>query len=274
MPDSSLRPTAASGQDLARQSLNAWKANAKTRPAATARKRRSRTRRVDRTSGRDPVAFAALLGTLTKEQGWNISLEGGSILEQWPTLCPELFVGKLEPVSFDAELGRLDLRPGSHAYAAQLRLLGGQLAKQINDRLPSPVVHSIRVLPVGALATPEGPPTQRPAPQDAPIRTRDDASPGYHRARAAALARKPQDLADNRYLRAARERQARALADPRQREPEGQFAQAVAAQQEPEAADVQREQLEASIRAARIQARRQKPQGAVLDEPVRLFGAA
>ncbi|MFJ3699453.1 DciA family protein [Streptomyces sp. NPDC090052] len=264
---------AASGQDLARQALNAYKAQAKSAPAA-ARKPLSRTRRTDRSGGRDPVGFGALLGTVTAEQGWHISLGGGGILGQWAELCPQ-YVGRVEAVAFDPERGRLDLRPGNQAYATQLRLLAGQLAKQINDKLPSPVVHSIRILPVGAIAAQEtdtaNTPAQPASPSAAPVRTRDTASPGYQRALAAALEHRVDLLPANPLYRAALEASDRALADPRRREPPEQFTDAVVAQ-EP-SADEQRTELEASIRAARIRARQEKS-GAVLAEPVRLFGAA
>ncbi|MFJ5294513.1 DciA family protein [Streptomyces sp. NPDC088348] len=265
---------AASGQDLARQALNAYKAGAKNTPGP-ARKAKTKTRRVDRSGGRDPVGVGPLLGTVTAEQGWHISLGGGGILGQWADLCPQ-YVGRVEAVAFDPERGRLDLRPGNHAYAAQLRLLAGQLAKQINDKLPQPVVRSVRILPVGtvAAATTGVHPTstgQNPAAPEQPAGTYYDVFDGYHQARAVALKSKGTLLPENPLHQPAIEGSNRALVDPRRREPVELFNDAVAAQ-EP-TADEQRTALEASIRAARIRARQEKS-GAVLAEPVRLFGAA
>ncbi|MGW2847268.1 DciA family protein, partial [Streptomyces sp. NPDC001274] len=138
----------ASGADLARQALAAYKSAA--RPGAQP-KARSRARRADRGSGRDPVGLGALLGRISTEQSWEASLSAGSITDQWADLCPQ-YVGHIEPVHYDPERRVLDLRPCSPAYATQLRLLGGQLARQINDKLGSVVVRAIRALPVGTVA--------------------------------------------------------------------------------------------------------------------------
>ncbi|MEU9014213.1 DciA family protein [Streptomyces sp. NPDC048479] len=191
-------PPTASGRDLARQTLAVWKANG--RPGVTPIRRRRPAGRVDRTGGRDPVSFADLVGTLSAEQGWKSGLDGGSVLERWVDLCPQ-FVGKVDAVAYDADRGRLDLRPGSDAYATQLRLLSGQLAKQINDKLGKEAVRAVRVLSVGALASPTVPDTapEPAATPEAPVRTRETASSGYRLTLAAALEHKPttEDLKRN-----------------------------------------------------------------------------
>ncbi|MDX2870481.1 DciA family protein, partial [Streptomyces scabiei] len=122
----------ASGADLARQALAAYKASARTAP--TTKPTRPKRKRAERGAGRDPQGLGAVLGRLTAEQGWTGGMNGGSILDQWAQLCPQ-YVGLVQPAHYDDTTGRLDLRPGSHTYAAQLRLLGGQLAKQINDKI-------------------------------------------------------------------------------------------------------------------------------------------
>ncbi|MEU9703077.1 DciA family protein [Streptomyces sp. NPDC047981] len=175
-------PPKASGQDLARQALAAYKASRPTGPAPA---RRSKVqRRAARDGGRDPIGFAALLENLGAEQGWAMGVQGGGILDRWAELCPQ-YEGRVQAVAFDAERGRLDLRPGSDSYAAQLRLLGGQLCRQINDKLNTETVRSIRVLPVGRLEAPRTRDTARDdvaRAEDEPVRTRESASPGYHRA--------------------------------------------------------------------------------------------
>ncbi|MEU0837093.1 DUF721 domain-containing protein, partial [Streptomyces sp. NPDC005969] len=88
---------AASGVDLARQALAAYKSTA--RPG-TQPKPRTRTRRADRGTGRDPVGLGALLGRISTEQGWETSLSAGSIVDQWANLCPQ-YVGRIEPVHYD-----------------------------------------------------------------------------------------------------------------------------------------------------------------------------
>lgn len=215
----------ASGRDLARQALAAYKATQRGGPPARPGKARHRTVRTNRSGGRDPVGFGAVLEQINGEQGWSIALGGGNILDQWASLCPQ-FVGRVEPVSFDADSGRLDLRPGSPAYAAQLRLLGGAVAKQINDKLGKTVVRTIRILTVGALksGTVEPEPCA-PAPT-APVRTRDTASPGYQRALQAHLENHRATPAANPLIGAAIARQNQALAA--HREPEDAFTDAVA----------------------------------------------
>ncbi|MDX3343469.1 DciA family protein [Streptomyces sp. ME02-6979.5a] len=212
----------AAGADLARQALAAYKATA---PKHGTPKPRHRARRTDRGAGRDPVGLGGLLGRLNTEQGWELSLSAGSITDRWAALCPEL-VGHVEPVAYNPDRGRLDLRPATHAYAAHLRLLGGQIAKRINDQLGRQVVRSIRPLPVGpitaipAAAAPGRPTVQRP------IRTRDTACDGYKETLAAI--RRPEKPTVNPKAAAAIERQNQAMA----REPEGQFADAVVAAEE------------------------------------------
>lgn len=219
------RPKTAAGADLARQALAAYKVTA---PRHGAPKPRNRARRADRGAGRDPVGLGGLLGHLNAEQGWELQLSAGSITDRWAELCPEL-VGHVEPIAYDPERGRLDLRPATHAYAAHLRLLGGQIAKRINDHLGRQVIRSIRPLPVGPLtATPARTAAATPAsaPVQSPVRTRDTACDGYKEALAAI--RRAERPTTNPLAAAAIERQNQAMA----REPEGAFTDAVAAAQE------------------------------------------
>ncbi|QGZ53399.1 DUF721 domain-containing protein (plasmid) [Streptomyces sp. QHH-9511] len=171
----------ASGRDLARQALAAYKASRPTGPA-TARPTKARRSRHTAGSGRDPVGFGSLLGQISAEQGWAVGVRGGSILDRWDELCPQ-YAGRVQAVAFDADRGRLDLRPASDAYATQLRLLAGQLARQINTKLGTDTVRAIRVLPVGRIDAPAPAVTEdEPTSALAPVRTRQDASSGYHRA--------------------------------------------------------------------------------------------
>jgi hypothetical protein len=238
-------PPSASGVDLARQALAAYKSTA--RPS-TQTKPRTRVRRADRGTGRDPVGLGALLGRIGAEQGWERSLSAGSIIDQWADLCPQ-FVGRIEPVHYDPERRVLELRPCSPAYAAQLRLLGGQLAKQINDKLGSEVVRAIKPLPVGAITTaPTDRPTAAPAPAviPAPATPRTPPPAGYQAARAA-IRQTATSSVDARVVEAM-ERQAHAML----REPEDAFTDAVVARQELEetAAADNPDPLLASIQAA------------------------
>ncbi|MFD8626638.1 DciA family protein [Streptomyces hygroscopicus] len=174
-----------SGIDMARAAFRAARAAAKNQPATKPRPRRTTVRRGD---GRDPISLGGAITGLLTDRGWEAPTTGGNILDQWPTLCPD-FASTVQPIHYDHDTGRLDLRPVSHAYAAQLRLSGPQLAQRINDKLGRTAVRMIRVLTPGPV-TPGRPAAAGPAPagcrdEPAPVRTRDDASPGYHQARAA-----------------------------------------------------------------------------------------
>lgn len=248
MPDPSTPQ--ASGRDLARQALAAYKTG--RTPGQNTGPTRKRTRRVreDRAGGRDPLRLGTLLDRIAAEQAWTTSLEGGNIIDQWPTLCPQ-FVGKVQPLEFREDTGQLVVRPCSDAYGAQLRLLGGQLCKQINDKLGSIVVKSLGVMRVGEVTTP--PTAAEPKSAAAPtglVRTPETASPGYQRTRAVAREHKP----DRTSLltpaaRAAIERQNEALRE--RREPEESFTEFVAQQERlEEQAGPPADSLEASIRAA------------------------
>ncbi|MEU8101703.1 DciA family protein [Streptomyces rubiginosohelvolus] len=212
----------AAGADLARQALAAYKATA---PKQGAPKPRHRARRTDRGAGRDPVGLGGLLGCLNAEQGWELSLSAGSITDRWAELCPEL-VGHVEPAAYDPERGRLDLRPATHAYAAHLRLLGGQIAKRINDHFGRQVVRTIRPLPVGPITATPTAAAPGVTPVQRPVRTRDTACDGYKEALAAI--RRSERFTVNPLAAAAIERQNRAMA----REPEDAFTDAVVAAEE------------------------------------------
>jgi hypothetical protein len=207
------------GADLARLALQNARAAAKTAPpSGPGRTKPKRTLR--RGDGRDPISLAAAITGLGADIPLETGLAGGTVIDQWPTLCPQ-YAGLVQPVHYDEQTGRLDLRPGSHAYAAQLRILGGQLAKQINDKIGRVVVRTIRVLPVGHVDT--RPPTDtapdRPE-TEAPVKTRDTASAGYLAALEAAQAHRPERQPTNPYVTEALARQEAALRANRQNENE------------------------------------------------------
>ncbi|CQR59203.1 DciA family protein [Streptomyces leeuwenhoekii] len=260
-----------SGRDLARQALAAYKATARTQPSTPAKSVRKRT--VRRGPGRDPVTLADAITALGADLPLDAGIAGGNLLDQWPALCPQ-YADRVHPVAYDEQRGRLDLRPGSHAYAAQLQLLGGQLAKQINDKLGRTVVRSIRVLPVGnvpqhdAYTAVYADPSETTQPE-APVKTRETASAGYRAALAAALAHKPPREPQNPYIAEAIRAQDAALRAKRL--PESEDRDAYWAQRDAaEKTGPEPGSIDASIAAA-IARKRQEQTGS---EPRRLFGAA
>lgn len=183
-------PTEPSGRDLARIALHNARKAAKT-PAADKRADRRKRQSARRTDGRDPMALGAAITHLMDDHAWEAPAAGGSIIDQWPTIAPEL-AGKVAAERFDATTGTLHLRPCSPAYGSQMRMFQRQMVERINAKAGSTAVRAIRVLAPGSVApsTPAadsdpGPGTARPLAADAPVRTRDDAAPGFHRALAA-----------------------------------------------------------------------------------------
>lgn len=178
------------GADLARQALNAARAAAKrhgSTPQTTTRRRRT-PRRGD---GRDPVTFATALTRLVDERGWNTGVHGGGILDRWTELCPQ-YENRVQAVAYDLDTGRLDLRPVSPAYATQLRLLGGQLCRQINEKLGADAVRTVRILapretPFALVRDPAPPAASHTSPEDGTVRDTAprERSAGYQRALAA-----------------------------------------------------------------------------------------
>ena len=102
--------------------LQAAKANA--RNAASSPARQAPPGRIGRTvrgDGREPRGLAAVFQQLVTERAWEVPAAGGSVLQQWPAIAPDL-APHVQAVGFDADHGRLDLLPDSPAYATQLRM--------------------------------------------------------------------------------------------------------------------------------------------------------
>lgn len=240
-------------KDLARMALHNARKAAKAAPPSPRETRRARqTSR--RTDGRDPLPLGTAISRLTDEYAWNTPTAGGGIIDQWPSIAPEL-AGKVAAVRFDADTGTLHLRPGSPAYAMQLRTFQQQIIDQICAKTGSGIVTALHVLAPGAV--PQTPAAGRPdSPEPRPVappepRTRDDAHPGYHHALAAI--RRPGHTTDPA-IRAARERQERTQA----REPETKFTDAIAAQEDAAAQAAAEYDPERTRRAAIQQARAQR----------------
>ncbi|AXE27924.1 DUF721 domain-containing protein (plasmid) [Streptomyces globosus] len=181
-----------SGVDLARVALHQAREAAKARGEGGTRKAKRRTSTTVRRDGREPTGFAAVLQGLMADRAWDIPAAGGSILDQWPNIAAALspkLAAHVTAVAFHAETGQLDLRPDSPAYATQLRLIGSRIVAAANDAAGTQAVRTLRVLAVGSATAPApreavAAPTAAAA-AEAPVKTRDMATPGFHRALAA-----------------------------------------------------------------------------------------
>jgi hypothetical protein len=134
-------------------------------------------------------------------------------LDRWPDitagLSPKL-PDHVQAVTFHPETGQLGLRPDSPAYATQLRLITPRIVAAANESAGTDVVRTVRVLPVGTSPAPR---VMEPAPAaapEAPVKTREMASPGFHQALAAHRQAAPPSLADPDIAQAV-ERQTRAM---------------------------------------------------------------
>ncbi|QLJ06776.1 DUF721 domain-containing protein (plasmid) [Streptomyces sp. NEAU-sy36] len=259
-----------SGVDLARTALAAARAAAKTRPTQSPKKT-TRSRREARRGGRDPMALGTAITSLMADRGWTAPEAGGSILDQWPTIAPEL-ASKVAAVRFEHDTGTLHLQPASAAYATQLRLFQMQILRRIHEKTGDRSVHRLRILPPGAgtahsSSLAEEPPS---AAVEAPVKTRQTASAGYRQALAAALEHRRPHQPTDPYTLKAMARQEAALRAGRQAEEEhveGQWAQDDAERK----AGPRPGSIEASIAAARAFKRRE---AAGLIQPRRAFDVA
>lgn len=223
MPENTPR---AAGADLARQALAAAKAAAKTRPTGPVRKTRRTTLGV-RGRRSDPMGLGQIIERLKDQQGWESGIDGGNLLEQWPTICPPELATTVQPAGYDPDQGLLTLRPSSNAYATRVRLYERQLVEHLNERFGRPAVRAIRVLPPGGTAA-SSRPVEEAVPEPGPVRTRESASSGYRRTFEAHQAAKADSAAADPRIGDAIDRQNRILADLRNREPEAAFTDAVA----------------------------------------------
>jgi predicted nucleic acid-binding Zn ribbon protein len=180
-----------SGVDLARVALRAARENARTSspPAQKAPAPRRGSR--GRAGGRDLVGLGAAMESLIADRAWEVPVQGGSVLEQWPVIAGDDLAAHVSAVHFDPDTGCLDLRPDSPAYRMQIRLLAPRLLARIREVLSTDAVRRIRDLAPGTppgTGQPEEPAgpgpgraprraaevavsdqrTQRPAPDDQP----------------------------------------------------------------------------------------------------------
>ncbi|MGY5127378.1 DciA family protein [Streptomyces nigrescens] len=240
------------GKDLARLALANWKAAAKQTSATGATKPRKK-RRAQYGDSRDPVGLGSVIDRIGEENEWQVGVKGGSLTDQWATLCPEL-VGHVEPAGLDPATGRLDLRPGHHTAATQLRILGPQLVTRLQQKgVP---VRTIRVLRVAPLTTAVPAVPDAPAPQpQAPIKTRDDACRGYQDVLDALLESKPERPATEiqQRIQAAAHAQTEALRAKRENPDEHRDAVWFVNDLEAKAAAEREQTRQAAIRRARDQ---------------------
>lgn len=219
-----------SGRDLARVALHNARKAAKSAPAKKQAAKRLKGTARRPSDGRDVITFAEAITRLMDDHAWEAPAAGGSVMDQWPSLAPEL-AGKVAAVGFDAATGTLHLRPSVPAYGTQLRLRERETVARINEKAGREVIRHLHVLAPGpiSVAPSTGNPNTPPPPEPAvPVGegTYYDVLPGWKAARAAVAA------APKRTLDPAIARAIEAQTAGQAREPESAFTDAVAARED------------------------------------------
>jgi predicted nucleic acid-binding Zn ribbon protein len=108
-----------SGVDLARVALRAAKVAAQKNGGGRTVQPKTRTTRVVRRDGREPMGLGAAIGALVTERAWELPAAGASLRARWEAIAPEL-AGHVAAVGYDADSGRLTVCPESAAWATKL----------------------------------------------------------------------------------------------------------------------------------------------------------
>ncbi|MEU6357011.1 DUF721 domain-containing protein [Streptomyces sp. NPDC047072] len=210
-----------SGVDLARVALRAAREAARknggnTRTAMP----KPRTTVVVRRDGREPMGLGTAIGALVTERAWELPAAGATLRERWEAIAPEL-AGHVFAVGYDPDSGRLTVCPESSGWATKVRLEQARIIAAANASAGRTVVRGLRILAPGSVPVPAPDDVQAPETPKGPVKTRELASDGYHRALAAHGQAAPPSLADpdiaqavERQTRAMRELSARAFPDP------------------------------------------------------------
>ncbi|WP_460775349.1 DciA family protein [Microbacterium sp. GXF7504] len=111
--------------------------------------RKRRRRRVDEDDenapfapGRDPKGLADVLGSWTKQAGWEPQLAREDLVRQWSEVAGEDTAAHTRPVAL--ERGILTIQCDSTAWAKQLKLMRAQIVTRIGQRYPEAGVEDVR----------------------------------------------------------------------------------------------------------------------------------
>jgi hypothetical protein len=183
-------PSEPTGIDLARQAFNAARANAREKASQPATRRPTARARRTRGAGREPTSLGTVIDQLAADFGWRKPSAGAQAVIRWAEIAPDL-AGLAAPERYDPGTRTLHLRPVTGAAGAHLRFLAPTLPDRINQHVGPGTVTTVRILPPGPAPRHEAGIPRPPAPEPGPVRTRETASPGYHRALTAHQTSKP-----------------------------------------------------------------------------------
>jgi predicted nucleic acid-binding Zn ribbon protein len=132
--------------DLASRVLARARQAARTLPATGSPVRREPTYSSAAPDDRDPASVADAIVSLVSDRGWQAATSIGRIWGEWSSLVGPTLAEHVKPEAFDRTTGLLTLRADSTAWAAQVKMLSGQLRKRLQSEIPGNVVSGITVL--------------------------------------------------------------------------------------------------------------------------------
>lgn len=132
--------------DLASRVLARARQAARTLPSTGATVRREPTYSSASPDDRDPASVADAIISLVSERGWQAATSIGKIWGDWSALVGPTLAAHVKPEAFDRTTGLLTLRADSTAWAAQVKVLSGQLRKRLQSEIPGGIVSDISVL--------------------------------------------------------------------------------------------------------------------------------
>ncbi|MGH8970640.1 MAG: DUF721 domain-containing protein [Actinomycetes bacterium] len=176
-PRSSPGDASRSGLDVAREALNAAKAEARRRGLGTRRgatgvsgssgqggtptgRRGWRSRGAEQRSGahpdeRDPQPLGSSVDRLLAERGWETDAAVGGVMGRWSAVVGNDLAAHCVPLAFDD--GELVVRADSTAWATQVRMLAPNLVRRLNEEVGEGTVAAVRVLGPGTPSWKRGP---------------------------------------------------------------------------------------------------------------------
>ena len=136
--------TSASGADLARIALHQAKEAARKqgRQQAPKPKRTLRQRRYD---GRDPLSLGSIWQQWLTDNGWQEASDGGTVLEQWPTIIGADRAAHWRAVAYDETTKTLTVVCESDSWGRMLSLVSRQLCDDVNRAVKPGTVADIKV---------------------------------------------------------------------------------------------------------------------------------
>jgi predicted nucleic acid-binding Zn ribbon protein len=93
----------------------------------------------------EPAEIGSVLDGLLGGSPWRAGLTLGELARRWEEVVGERLATETAPARLD-DRGVLIVRATSSAWAAQLRFLSGEVARNANQVLGNPVVTDVRIV--------------------------------------------------------------------------------------------------------------------------------